>query len=385
MKILHVIPSVQKAAGPSVFCLEVCDMLKGMGHEVTVAVIDPDRQDTYPSRNAVPLVSFSSVWSGNSYSHPYDVAHIHGMWLLPLHRMTRWVISQGIPIIWSPHGMLSPWALRYKRWKKSIPWLLYQKHDLKKVSCFHVTTPTEAGHVRRCGLSQPVAIAPLGVEMPPDISQLQKNGKIVLFLSRVHPSKGIANLFQAWAKMKDSPLMKGWRIVVAGPDALGHQSELLGLAKTLGLQAGDCSSCADSERQQAVRDSAQDVIFTGTVYGELKDALHRMADLFVLPTYSDNFGVVVPDALSYGLPVITTKGAPWEELETERCGKWIDIGVDPLAEALKEMMGISDEERQLMGKRGRDLVGRKFTWDSIGIKMSHAYETLLAGKKTEER
>jgi len=380
MKILHTMYSLRKAAGPSIVCIKICDLLKEMGHDVTIAVVDWEEQDRYPSLHGVPVIPWSSVWADKRSPSPYDLIHIHGMWLFPLHRMARWAVARGIPMVWSPHGSLTLWAMKYKRWKKIIPWYVYQKPDLKKVSCFHVATQAEAVDVRRHGLGQPTVVAPLGVDTPTCIDRLPKDGRRILFLSRVHPTKGLPNLLQAWAQIKGHPVAEGWRMVVAGPDQIGHQAELLRLAQTLGLRAGDCSTSADAERLSAVRAGAQDVTFVGAVYDELKSALHRMADIFVLPTYSENFGLVVPDALSYGLPVITTKGAPWEELETEKCGKWIDIGVEPLTRALKEMMSLSDEERQRMGMHGYDLVNRKYTWHSAGLKIHDAYQGIVRQK-----
>ncbi len=114
-------------------------------------------------------------------------------------------------------------------------------------------------------------------------------------------------------------------------------------------------------------------IFTGALNDEEKWAAYARADLFVLPTYSENFGIVVAEALWAGVPVITTKGTPWAELESLKCGKWIDIGVEPLAMALRECMMMSDDGRRQIGERGHRLVEEKYTWEAVVKEMVKGY------------
>jgi glycosyltransferase involved in cell wall biosynthesis len=179
-----------------------------------------------------------------------------------------------------------------------------------------------------------------------------KNARRVLFLSRVHPVKGILNLLHAWAAV----MPKGWRLKIAGPDEGGHLAEVIALARALGID--------------------QMVEFLGEVDGEAKRQAYLEADLFVLPTFSENFGVVVAEALAHGVPVITTRGAPWADLQTHACGWWVDIGVEPLVMALREAMALRDDERQAMGARGREYAQR-YDWDGIAQKTIDVYRWLL--------
>jgi glycosyltransferase involved in cell wall biosynthesis len=151
-------------------------------------------------------------------------------------------------------------------------------------------------------------------------------------------------------------LFSEWHVEYAGPD-YGHHKEVRERISALGLQ--------------------NEFTYLGNLNDENKWDAYSHANVFVLPSYTENFGIVVPEALYAGVPVITTKGTPWEELETERCGKWIDIGVLPLMEALKEMMMLSDNERQKMGENGKKLVERQYTWGSVAEKMCNAYKELL--------
>lgn len=182
--------------------------------------------------------------------------------------------------------------------------------------------------------------------IPPD------QPRVALFLSRVHPKKGLLELVRAWAQAAP----QGWRLRIAGPDEGGHWAEVARELERLGLGAA--------------------VEYLGPVVGEAKAVLYRQADLFVLPTFSENFGLVVAEALTYGVPVITTRGAPWADLETYGCGWWIDTGVAPLVAALRQALALSDAERQAMGARGRDYVQR-YDWDRIAAETLALYRWVL--------
>ena len=117
-------------------------------------------------------------------------------------------------------------------------------------------------------------------------------------------------------------------------------------------------------------------VFTGALNDDEKWAAYARADLFVLPTYSENFGIVVAEALWAGVPVITTKGTPWHELEERKCGWWIDVGVEPLVVALQDAMLLPDDERIEMGERGKKLIDEKYTWDAVVKNMAEGYGKL---------
>ena len=250
--------------------------------------------------------------------------------------------------------MLTPWALRNKWLKKVIGLMLYQYGALRKAHVLHATAASELQDIRRLRLASPVVVAPLGVRLQAQAVPKRPNPvHTVLFVSRIHPKKGLPNLVAAWAGLP-SALRAGWRMLIAGPDQGGHTAELKELCGHLGIQ--------------------NEVEFLGPVFGSEKDLLYNDADIFVLPTYSENFGSVVIEALAASTPVVCTKGAPWEALESERCGMWIDVGVEPLRNALQKMMAMSDVQRQEMGARGRDYVAREYCWDSVAKRMLAAYQ-----------
>lgn len=372
MNILHVIAGLNRAAGTSVFCVELCDHLQSAGVQCGIAVPSRGVND-YASRQAVPILETGCHLE--LFPFAPDILHIHALWDPFLHRAASWARQKGVPVVWSPHGMLTPWALRHKVAKKMLALGIYQYRDLKKAQLLHATADSEVRDARRLGLRQPVVVAPLGVNVPypgPAGARQRDGARIALFVSRVHPKKGLLNLVDAWAMVRP----QGWRMVVAGPDQDGHTAAVKARAEAKGV--------------------ARDFEFAGAVFGDGKNRLYAQADLFVLPTYSENFGVVVIEALAHGVPVITTKGAPWAELLGSsdqssaigdrlsaaaggRCGWWIDIGVEPLAEALREAMGLSDEERRAMGENGRRLVEEKYTWPAIAKQMKKVYQSIVNG------
>lgn len=402
MKILHVITSLQKAAGTSVFCVELCDQLSLNGINCAIAVNCVD-VDKYLPNQKVPIFEVSRKF--DSILFKPDLVHIHAIWSPFLHAAVKWAQFNNIPYIVSPHGMLTPWALRQKSMKKLLALVAYQYRDLNAAALLHVTANNELSDVRRLYLNNSVVVAPLGVSLPAKaIPPRQNHPKIVLFVSRIHPKKRLFELVDAWALLKKQQwVLDKWRFVIAGPDQNGHAAQVLARARTEGVE--------------------QDFDMIGPIYGKQKNDLYAKADLFVLPTHSENFGVVIIEALSQGCPVITTKGAPWSELlgrsvssnvpqwhnaifrrhkDTEdaaspkvegktsnlknssssssRCGWWIEIGVEPLAEAMRLAMNLTDEERRQMGVNGQKLVAERYTWQSVAAKMAFAYEHVLVNK-----
>jgi glycosyltransferase involved in cell wall biosynthesis len=198
--------------------------------------------------------------------------------------------------------------------------------------------------------------------------------KVVLSLSRLNPLKGLDHLLEAWGRL--AGLQPSWRLLIAGPDEGGYEARLKASAASLGV--------------------ASSVTFCGPLYGDDKALALQNAGLFVLPTLSENFGIAVAEALACGVPVITTRGAPWEELLGDeerasglrltditacgRCGWWVDIGAAPLAEALREALGLSEEERRAMGQNGRRLAAEKYGWETVAARMSAVYSGMVSSK-----
>ena len=283
------------------------------------------------------------------------IIHDHGLWLANNHATAIIARKFQIKRVVSPRGMLSEWAIANRRWKKRLAWRMFQHSDLLSADAFHATSEMEADDLRKLGFQQPIAVIPNGVDVPTETTRLVNHDglKRALFLSRIHPKKGLFNLVRAWANVR--PV--GWRLILAGPNEAGHQLEVERLANELGI--------------------ATEIIFTGALDDDEKWNEFRRADLFVLPSFSENFGIVVAEALAVGVPVISTTGTPWQVLVENKIGWWIDPNSSALAAALTEAIGMSDQQRLEMGMRAADWVRSRFSWPSIAERMLAFYGYLL--------
>lgn len=287
-----------------------------------------------------------------------NLLHGHGLWQMSVHQMSKIARERQIPYIITPRGMLEPWALSQGRLKKQLALKLFQYNDLVKASCIHATAPMEVESIRNLGLNNPIAMIPNGIDLEnyPLKSFSEEKSKTILFLSRIHPKKGIELLIDAWEKL-EAETKKSWQIKIAGNGEQIYIDKLEALIRNKGLQ--------------------NSIQIIGSQFGDDKINCYHNADLFVLPTYSENFGIVVAESLACGTPVITTKGAPWEELETQQAGWWIDRNVETLKKALQISMQLSSQERYKMGLNGRKLIEDQYSITSVANKMIHLYQWLL--------
>jgi glycosyltransferase involved in cell wall biosynthesis len=213
--------------------------------------------------------------------------------------------------------------------------------------------------IRGFGLANPVAIIRNGIDLP-EAAAPQSGApaveRVVLSLGRIHPKKGLAGLVRAWSKVESR--YPDWRLRIAGPPEFGHDNELRALAASLRLTR---------------------ISIEGPIYGEAKTVAYQYADVFVLSTLNENFGLTVAEALAAGTPVISTKGAPWSGLEREGCGWWIEHGIESLAEALAHAMALPREALKAIGEKGRGWMARDFSWDCVARDMLGVYLWLARG------
>lgn len=288
-----------------------------------------------------------------------DVLHDNGIWLPHNHKLAILAAGRGIPRVVSTRGMLEPWALNHRRWKKYVAWRLYQRRDLRRAACHHATAGMEAEHVRRLGLDVPICVIPNGVDVPELAVGAPAKGdrKVALYLGRIHPKKGLPMLIDAWAKVRPA----GWRLKIVGPDEAGHRTELENAVAAAGLN--------------------DLVSFAGPIDGEAKRSAFFGADLFILPTYSENFGMTVAEALAHGLPVLTTTGAPWSMLPERGCGWWVEATIDGVAYGLRLASSQNSETLSAMGAKGRKWVVAEFGWAHVAKKFAAMYDNLLSSAR----
>jgi glycosyltransferase involved in cell wall biosynthesis len=284
------------------------------------------------------------------------IVHDHGVWLYNNVAAARMARRVGLPLMVSPRGMLEPWAFAHRAWKKRPAWWLYQRPLLSGAAAFHATSEEEALNLRRLGLRQPVAVISNGVDEPGDTAMHAVAGqRQALFLSRLNVKKGVLELLDAWASVRPA----GWRLLLVGPDEDGYRAQV--------------------EARIAQHELAPMVTVCGEVADRAKWQLYADSDLFVLPSFSENFGVVVAEALVSGLPVITTTGTPWQGLVEHDCGWWVAPRAVELGQALAHATSLDSAELRAMGQRGRAWARSAFAWPGIGRAMAGVYDWLAAG------
>ncbi len=370
MKITQIVSSVEgEASGPSYTVPRLSQSLSALRHDVHLMTLgrpgektDGKLRHTRYRQDFVGLPGISRLGVSRDLrkaldeeADQTDVFHAHGLWMMS-NIYSAWSARKAKkPLVLSARGMLGPAALQFSANRKRLFWALRQRAAVQTVRCFHATCEEEYHDIRAYGLPQPVAIIPNGIDVP-DLKKTTPAlpAPSVLSLGRVHPKKALDQLILAWREIESD--YSQWQLMIVGPDEGGYSDELAKLTKRLRLK---------------------NVSITGPVFGEEKLALYRRSELFVLSTLHENFGMTVAESLAASTPVISTKGAPWVGLEENKCGWWIDHGVEPLAAALREAMSLPDKERRAMGARGRAWMERDFAWDGIAGQMTEVYQWLL--------
>ena len=369
MRIVHVLPTLGiEASGPVYSVSRLCESLVGYGTDLILAVTDHTKLRSYPGYAKVFPLGPGPRRLGNSSAmarwltreaalRRVNLIHSHGLWMMP-NVYPGWAkrCSPSLRLVISPRGTLSEWALKYHSIRKRLFWPFFQAQCLRLADAFHVTAESEYHDVRRMGFKQPVCIIPNGIDMP-GLHQESLTGPpyTVLFLGRVHPIKGVDLLLRAWQLVSDA--FPHWRLRIAGP--------------------GDPPEYLIHLRRMAERLKIQRVTWLGSVCGRTKIDTYQSANLYVLPSHSENFGLTIAEALASGTPVITTKGTPWGGLQRENAGWWIDIGVEPLAACLRQALSLPAHVLREMGLRGRAWMERSYSWRSIAHRMRSFYEWLL--------
>ena len=300
----------------------------------------------------VPLLNrlgFSRAMRGALAQGDHDVIHTHGLWL-----MQNNYRSPGPAFVISPRGMLTKVALTFSPMKKRAIGLFCQDRSLRAASLFHATSMEELEDIRAYGLRQPVAVVPNGIDVPEVPPPAMSERRRLITLGRVHRKKGLDRLIAAWAEI--APRFPDWDLEIIGPNQNDHRNELMTQARSLGVKR---------------------VTFREAIHGTEKQIIMGTADLFILPSLSENFGITVAESLAVSVPVIATKGTPWAGLEDNACGWWVGHSPADLASAMNQAMRLPRDELKRMGLNGRTWMERDFSWDEIGAKTLAAYRWVL--------
>lgn len=385
LNIAYVSPYLaERFGGPVAIVKNIGSILAALGHNVSYwATADKSDREELASIDSAHLYDIG--WPRSWYRSKglvrglsagiasVDIIHINEFWPHSVYAASHIARTNDTPYVLGPAGSLEPWRLRSSRrkWLKKMVYLnLVGKSMMQGAACLHAASAQEAGHFQRAGYRGPITVIPNGVDTKeltsgdgseaeaywPDLQERP----VVLFMSRLSREKGLDILIPVWAELVKSPAYKDSILVIAGPDDRGYRK----------LVKGMIDSC----------DVGSQICMTGMVQGRRKLALFRRADIFVLPSYSENFGIVVAEALACGTPVITTTSTPWKQLQEVDAGRWVPPNEAELSQALRELLDMSESQRKTMGRRGMTLIKQNYTWDRVVPKFLTVYNCILNGK-----
>ncbi|WP_077145355.1 glycosyltransferase [Sphingopyxis sp. KK2] len=343
--------------GPAYSVGRLAGALAALGHDVTVWAADGSA-DRVAAMDPSGSVKIAAGTLGEVLAlQRWDIVHDNGLWLPYGAQIARHCHAHAIPRLLSVRGMMQPWAWQHRRWKKRLAWALYQKRGVESAARLHATADDEVARIReRYPDRHPLLIAN-GIDIPDQPARTAKaEGEVrtALFLGRIHPVKGLAMLVDAWAQVR--PV--GWRLQLVGPDEEGFRAQL--------------------EAQIAGHGLTDEVAIAGPASGAAKSAFYDAASLFLLPSYTENFGISAAEALAHAIPVITTTGTPWQVLETESCGWWVAPETAAIAGALSDATARADAELVTMGATGRSWVADNLHWPAIAKQFADAYADAIA-------
>ena len=360
MKIIHYIPSIDRTAGGTSTYMQV--LAKGLGELAEVHIITHASENPLTMENCtvhyVPEYNpFKRTWTklvtAMMEEIRPDIVHVNCCWMPACAAVQRIAQKCGYRVVLTPHGMLEPWIIKRHYWTRKLPaLLLYQKAAIRKADCLQATAESEYDNLLHLGYNDKISVVKLGIDADGiKMKESWKKTRQILFLSRVHVKKGINFLIEAAEILREE--LKGYKILVAGEGDEEYVSSL---------------------KRQIDDKGLQDIVqLIGGVYGDDKWCLFQSSDFFVLPTHSENFGLAIAESLASGTPVITTVGTPWSDLNTSHSGAWIEIGMQPLVEALRKFLAMTDEELELMGRNGRKLIETKYSARVMAKEMMEVY------------
>jgi glycosyltransferase involved in cell wall biosynthesis len=382
LRILHVTPYFAPAfryGGPPRSILGLCRALQRAGVEVEVFTTTANGDTALPASpvggdryEGVPVWYFPWAFPRRLFGvrglgealeselGKCDVLHIQGLWTLPGWIAARRARRAGVPYVISPRGMLDPWSMAHRPVRKRIAYWMADRWNLRGAAFLHATSSAEATAIRSRTRGVPIVTLPNGVDVPETRApgefrrrlNVSAEAPLLISLGRLHVKKRLDLLAAAFERIL--PLHPLAHLAIAGPDEADYRRKV-------------------ESRFAAV---SRSVHWTGELQDAEKWALLADATALVMCSDSENFGLVVLEALAAGVPVVVVQTCPWEEVQTARCGFWVPQSAEAIADALLALLR-DPEGARAMGERGRALARDKYSWDAIARAMAHRYEAVV--------
>jgi len=304
-------------------------------------------------------------------SSEFDVLHLHGVWTYVQQAASRLSRKFDIPCIITPHGVLESWRVHHKGFKKNLYLSLLGKRMLRSAACLHAITPTEVDGLRRAGYDGPVTVIPNGVDIPDynvmalreaadGVWPVLRKRRVVLFLSRISPEKGLDQFLPAFRDVTRKETYGDVILVLAGSGSKPYAAKIDKWVQKLGI--------------------GKHIITPGFVGGRQKAMLMSRADVYTLPSYSEGFSVSVLENLAVGTPALITEGCNFPEVMQVGAGLCCRTTRDDLAQGLRHLLDMPRKETEVMSRRAKQLVISRYAWPVVIRKFLTVYDCILSGK-----
>ena len=368
MKIIHYMHTLDRKSGGVGAYIQL--LAKELGMLTELHIVTHPSSEPLPMENCTvhEIPSFCIFSCGRKMKRSWirlldeirpDVVHINGCWMPGMSYAGIWAKQQGYKTVLSPHGMLEPWDIQKNYWIKKLPaLLLYQKRAIRSADCMLATSESERQNLLNLHYNPNIHIIPNGIVVENiRLKSSWKKRKQLLFLALLRKNKGADLLIEAVGRLKER--LDGYKIIIAGTPGEGESHYVAYLNELIS------------------RHHLENMVsMPGGVYNEDKWRLYQESDLFVLPTLNENFGIVIAESLLSGTPVITCKGAPWEMLEKEHCGWWVERSVDAIAAAIEKGINTDESDLERMGRTGRKYVEEHYSSEKVARQFVDLYQTL---------
>lgn len=373
MRIFHFGTIDSRAGGPAMSTTQTLNGLTELGVKVELMTFPLEKGHEAVNTNflctelpKVPFFPRFAYYHGlskeiDSLGH-FDVYHAQGVWQYSTYCVALTARRHRKPYVITPRGMLYPQDIHKSNYLfKYLSLKLRLLDDLNKAACVHVTCEDELRHCRELGVVSPIAVIPNPIPAREfDLPNFKTKRRIV-YLGRLSPRKNVESLIYAFGNSSVWPVDAELYIVGGGDEA--YERFLKSETQRLGLT---------------------NVVFTGFLTGERKDEILQQSHVLVMPSEFENFGNVILEGLIRGIPCITTKGSPWEDLIKSDCGWWVDYDQEAISAAVEEAVFCPNQRLFDMGLRAQKLIAEKYTTERVALKMRELYQWLITKGQTPD-